>query len=200
MLGTVITTVLPTPHTSLVLSPSGNPRTAWVQPSNAARALTGARLPLAGPSRRRHVEHGGRYHPHQSPRRPLEPQGRRRDLRKAKDEAQDNRTLGAMISSAPQCTFYNSCSLCAPDSGRNDNFFPLPYMYTAPPCVYKRGRLALSSPFSLSPPRSHTTNSLASLARSPDIGTCLNHLAETWELPSLSRLACTPYYKHPSAR
>ena len=25
-------------------------------------------------------------------------------------------------------------------------------------------------------------------------------LAETWELPSLSRLACTPYYKHPGAR
>ena len=38
--------------------------------------------------------------------------------------------------------------------------------------------------------------------RSPehDIGTCLNHLAETWELPSLSRLACTPYYRHPGCK
>ena len=45
----------------------------------------------------------------------------------------------AMISSAPQCTFYSSCSLCAPDSGRDSDFFPLPYMYTAPPCVYKGG-------------------------------------------------------------
>ena len=25
-------------------------------------------------------------------------------------------------------------------------------------------------------------------------------LAETWELPSLSRLACTPYYKHPRCK
>ena len=80
--------------------------------------------------------------------------------------------------------------------GENGDSFPLPYMYTAPPCVYKRGRRALSSPFSLSSPCYHMTNSLASPARSPDIGTCLNHLAETWELPSLSRLACTPYYRH----
>ena len=105
-----------------------------------------------------------------------------------------------MISSAPQCTFYSSCSLCASDLGRDGNFFPLPYMYTAPPCVYKRRRRALSSPLSLSlsisislsPPRSHTTNSLASPARSPDIGTCLNHLAEIWELPSLSLASLVP--------
>ena len=41
-------------------------------------------------------------------------------------QGQDNRTPGAMISKAPQCTFYSSCSLCAPDSGRNDDFYPPP--------------------------------------------------------------------------
>ena len=32
------------------------------------------------------------------------------------------------------------------------------------------------------------------------MGYSLNHLAETWELPSLSRLACTPYYRHPRCK
>ena len=84
VLSTVITTVPPTPRTFLVLSPPRNPRTAWVQPSNAARALTGARLPPARPSRRRHVARRGRYPLQETPQRPLEPQGRRRDLRKAR--------------------------------------------------------------------------------------------------------------------
>jgi len=97
VLGTIITTVPPTPHTSLVLSPLGNPRTAWAQPSNAARALTGARLPPAGPSRHHHVAHRGR-NPLQEPqrrrwscqdaraisarpgRRPGQPHARRHDL------------------------------------------------------------------------------------------------------------------------
>jgi hypothetical protein len=54
-------------------------------------------------------------------------------------------TPGAMLFSAPQCTFYSSNPLRAPDSRKDDDFSPLPYMYTAPPCVYKRGRWALSS-------------------------------------------------------
>ena len=111
-------TVLPTPRTTPCTFPTAEPSIGM-----------GATLER-GP---------GLDHPQQPPRRPLEPQGRRRDLHKAKDDAQDNRTPGAMISSAPQCTFYSSCSLCAPDSGRNSDFFPLPYMYTTPPCVYKRG-------------------------------------------------------------
>ena len=143
-----------------------NRRSAWARPSNAARALTRARHPPTGPSAPRHVEHGGRYPPQQSPRRPLEPQGRWRDFRKAKDDAQDNRRPSSMISSAPQCTFYNSCSLCAPDSRRNGDFFPLPYMYTAPPCVYKRRRRALSSPLSLSLASTLSYDQLLSFARS----------------------------------
>jgi len=41
-------------------------------------------------------------------------------------------------------------------------------------------------------PSVHSHPTHRALAHSPDIGTCLNHLAETWKLPSLSRLACTP--------
>ena len=117
VLDTIITTVLPTPHTSLVLFPLRNPQPAWVRPSNTARALTGASPLPAGPSAPCHVEHGGWYPPQQSPRRLLERQGRRRDLRKAKYDAQDNRTPGAMISNAPQCTFYSSCPLAPPIRG-----------------------------------------------------------------------------------
>ena len=70
----------------------------------------------------------------------------------------------------------------------------LPLMYTAPPYNYKRRRwasfsgvgLSLSG-FSLPRGRSGTTEH--SSQPTP-------LLAETWELPSLSRLACIPYYKH----
>ena len=167
-------TMLPTPRTTPCTFPASEPTIGMGATLERGPSLDQSKTPALGPSAPRHVEQGGQYPPQQSPQRPLEPQGRRRDLRKAKDDAQDNRRPGAMISSAPQCTFYNSCSLCAPDSGRNGDFFPLPYMYTAPPCVYKRGRRVLSSRLSLSSPRSHTTNPLATPARSPDIGTCLN--------------------------
>ena len=43
--GTAPATVLPTPHTPFVLSLLQNPRSAWAQPSDAARALTRARSP-----------------------------------------------------------------------------------------------------------------------------------------------------------
>jgi hypothetical protein len=49
MLGTAPTTVLPTPRTSLVLSPPRNPRTAWARPSEAAPTLTRAGPRLRDP-------------------------------------------------------------------------------------------------------------------------------------------------------
>ena len=99
-------------------------------------------------------------------------------------------TPGVSLSSAAQCTFYSSRPLHAPDSEKNDDFSPLPYMYTARPYVYKRGRRAqlIGSNLQHSARLAEYTTALLS----PDIGTCLNHLAETWEFPSLSRLACTP--------
>ena len=48
-----------------------------------------------------------------------------------------------------------------------------PYMYTAPPCVYKRGRRFLSSASGLFSTLSTTHKSTHALL-SPDIGTCLN--------------------------
>jgi len=80
VLGTAPATILPTPHTSFVLSLPRSPRTAWARPSEAAPALTGTRPYPVGPSERRHATPGGWYPPQQRPCRPLEP-GRRRDLR-----------------------------------------------------------------------------------------------------------------------
>ena len=105
-----------------------------------------------------------------------------------------------MIFGVPQHTFYSSCSLCAPNSWRNGDFFPS-RTYIAPLLVSIKGgadSIIIISLFFFLPRPQHTHTH----ARSPehDIGTCLNHLAETWELPFLSRLACTPYYRHPRCK
>jgi len=115
VLGTAPATVLPTPHTSFKLSPPWSPRMAWAQPSEAALALTRTRPWPTGPSERRHATSGGRYHLQQLPRRPLELQGRRRDLRKAKDDAQDDCHARRH---SPQCTFHSARLLHPRDSGR----------------------------------------------------------------------------------
>ena len=77
-----------------------------------------------------------------------------------------------------------------------------PCMYTAPPCVYKRGRRALSLSGSHSPMLSTTgrTHTRSSEPRYWHLSQSSPPLAETWELPSLSRLACTPYYRHPRCK
>ena len=69
---------------------------------------------------------------------------------------------------------------------------PLPLMYAAPPCDYKRRRRAPFreaglSGFSL--PSGHSGTTEHSSQPTP-------LLAETWELQSLSHLACIPCYKH----
>ena len=120
--GAVPSTVLPTPCTSLVLSSLQDPQTAWARPSKVAPTWTRTRPRHAGPSKLRHATPRGRDPPQQPPRRLQEPQWRRCDLRKAKDTVQDSRTPGAMISSTPQCTSYSRRPLCAPDSGKNDDF------------------------------------------------------------------------------
>ena len=104
----------------LPILPSGfslrrNPRTAWARPSEAAPALTRTRPCPAGPSERRHATHGGRYPLQQRPRRPLELQGRWRNIRKAKDDTQDDCHARRHT---PQCTFYSARPLHPRDSGR----------------------------------------------------------------------------------
>ena len=108
VLGTAPTIVLPTPCTSLLLFLRRNPRTAWARPSSAVRTLTRSRPSPAGPSEHRHFKRRGWYPLQQPPRPPLELQGHRRDLRKAKDDTQDDCMPGASLSSAAQCTFYSS--------------------------------------------------------------------------------------------
>ena len=158
----------------LVLSLLRNPRSAWAQPSNAARALTRARLAPAGPSRHRHIAHRGRYPLQETPRRPLEPQGCRRDLRKARTSPRTTATPGAMLFSAPQCTFYSSHPLRTPIRGEHDDFRS-PRTCTPPLVSIKGGGEhhflddLISNTYVTR--RTHTPALL-----SPDIGTCLNHL------------------------
>ena len=82
---------------------------------------------------------------------------------------------------------------CTPAiQGETTTSTPLPLMYAAPPCDYKRRRRASFSRvglsgFSLPSGRSGTTDHSSQ-------STPL--LAETWEPSSLSCLACIPYNKH----
>ena len=82
---------------------------------------------------------------------------------------------------------------CIPvTQGRTTTSTPLPLMYAAPPCDYKRRRRApfrLSGLSGFSLPRGRSRTTKHSSQPNP-------LLAETWELPSLSRLACNPYYQH----
>ena len=69
-----------------------------------------------------------------------------------------------------------------------------PLMCTAPPCDYKRRRWASFSQVGLSLSGFSLPRECSTTTKYSSQPTLL--LAETWELPSLSRLACTPYYKH----
>jgi hypothetical protein len=106
---------------------------------------------------------------------------------------------------SPQCTSHSTRLLYLRNSGENDDFHAPLRMYTVPPCDYKRrgglplrrtlatiatwvGRLSRHTPL-----RAHALRHRYSPRSTP-------LLAGTWELPSLSRLACTPYYKHSRCR
>src|SRR6185503_16248153 len=109
--------------------------------------------------------------------------------RKTKDDIQDDCHARCH---APQCTSYSIRPLHPRDSGENDDFHVPLRMYTVPPCDYKRRRRA-----------SFKGDVAIIVKRSVPLSTRYWHspqstspLAETWELPSLSCLACTPYYRH----
>ena len=131
VLGTAPTTVLPTPRTSLVLSPPRNPRTAWARPSEVAPTLTRVGPPPAGPSERRHAARWSRQDASMISARP-------RTLPRT------TATPGAI----PHSVLPAVLDHCTPAiRGKDDDFRDLlPYMYTAPLCVYKWGRWALSYP------------------------------------------------------
>ena len=74
-------------------------------------------------------------------------------------------------------------------------------MYTAPPCDYKRRRRAyfkgdVRDVSHHHPPRDHPHTSTTLSTRYWHSPQSASPLAETWELPSLSRHTCTPYYRH----
>ena len=76
------------------------------------------------------------------------------------------------------------------DSGENDDFHASLLMHATPPCDYKRRRRASFR-------RDASRRDPSSLTlRHPYSPRSTRLLAETWELLSLSRLVCTPYYKH----
>jgi len=177
--GTAPTTVLPTPRTFCAAEPLTGMGTTLERGSGLDRSKTPACRTLDALPR----QHGGRNPQQGTPRRPQEPQPPR----------------PASCSSVPHSVLSTVVTHCAPPIRGEDDDFRSPRTCTPPLLMSIKGGggLYLLLSLSLSPPRSHTTNSLASPARSPDIGTCLNRLIETWELSSLSRLACTPYYRHP---
>ena len=88
---------------------------------------------------RHHATSGGLYTLQRRPRRLLGLAGRRRDLRKIKDDTQDDCHARHH---APQCTSYTVRPLHPRDSGEIEDFHDPLLMYTAPPCDYKRRRRA----------------------------------------------------------
>ena len=98
----------------------------------------------------------------------------------------------------PQCTSYSIQPLYPAIQGKTTTSMP-PLMYPAPPCDYKRRRqtsfsrgccwLVSLSLSGFSFPRGRSGTIEHSSEPTP-------LLAETWGLPSLSRLACIPCYKH----
>ena len=97
----------------------------------------------------------------------------------------------------PQCTSHSTRLLYPRNSGRNDDLRDPLYMYPSLLVSIKGGGgLPLRGVGRLSrhtPPRAHALRHRYSPRSTP-------FLAGTWELPSLSRLACTPYYKHSRCR
>ena len=124
---------------------------------------------------------------HETPSRHLQGLAeRRRDLRKTKDDIQDNRLASRH---APQCSSYSIRPLYPAIRGKTTTSTP-PLMCAAPPCDYKRRRRAsFRRDASRRDPSSLTLRHPYSPPSTP-------LLAETWEPSSLSRLACIHYYKH----
>ena len=131
------------------------------------------------------------------PRRPLEPLGCRRDLRKTKDDAKDDCHVRRHT---PQCS-----TTAPPRFGEKTTTSTIPCACTPSLLVSIKGGGGLSlkgvGPFSRTQRSALLTEHICSSEprywHSPQ---STPPLAETWELSSLSRLACTPYYMHLGAR
>ena len=91
--------------------------------------------------------------------------------------------------------YFLQYSTTAPrDSGENDDFHDPLLMYTVPPCDNKRRRRA---PLKGDVGRDHPDTSTTLSTRYWHSPLSASPLAETWELPSHSSLACTPLLQAP---
>ena len=116
----------------------------------------------------------------------------RRDPHKTKDEIQDDSDARRL----PTVYLLQYPTTVPRNSGENDDLHA-PLMYVAPPCDYKRRRRApLSGALDSRPPALWLLSSRGRTRTTEHSSPPTPLLAETWELLSLSRLACTPYYKH----
>ena len=195
--GTAPATMLPTPCTFLILSSLQAPRAAWARPSDAAQALTRSRPRPAGPSERCHAT----------------PEGR--TLHSNRHAARRSHKDAGAIFARPRTT-PRMTARPAPHSPVRHSVLSTVARHCTPPI---RGRTTTSPPFrTCTPPLLVSIKGdgglcLIHLGRSPHLAQlaepiCSSEprywhspqstspLAETWELLSLSRLACTPYYRH----
>ena len=97
------------------------------------------------------------------------------------------------LTPCPTVCFLQYSTTAPRDSGENDDFHDPLLMYIVTPCDYKRRRRA---PLKGDVGRDHPDTSTTLSTRYWHSPLSSSPLAETWELPSLSRLACTPYYRH----
>ena len=122
--------------------------------------------------------------------------GRRHDLREVKDDAQDDHHARRHT---PQCTSYNIRPLHPRDSGETTTS-TLPHSCAPPLLVTIKGGggLPLAGSLDATPRRYNASRRDPSslTLRHPYSPPSAPLLTESWEPSSLSRLACTPYYKH----
>jgi len=114
VLGVAPSTVLSAPRTFSAAEPSTGMGATLERGPGLDQSKTPACRTLDALPR----QHGGRNPQQGTPRRPQEPQGCRCDLREIRTSPRTTATPGAMLFSAPQCTFYSSHPLRTPDSGR----------------------------------------------------------------------------------
>ena len=107
---------------------------------------------------------------------------------------------GQLPRPTPCPTVFDHCTPAI--RGKYDDFHDPLRMYTVPPCVYKRRRWTSFKGVgggggARSDPLDRTQHSAPLSTRYCHSPQSTSPLAETWELPSLSHLACTPLLQAP---
>jgi hypothetical protein len=135
---------------------------------------------------------GGLNIPRRRPRRLLGLAGRRRDLRKTTDDIQDDCHARCHANSVLFIVF----DYCTPAIRGRTTTSMFPHSCTPPLLMTIKGGGGLLLRGMVTHTRDHR-HSLSTTEHSPQPTPLL---AETWEPPSLSRHACTPYYKTSGCR